>query len=298
MNLQQLEYFKNIAETGSFTESSKQLSITQPALSKAITKLENELNISLFKKNGRKIEITSFGKVFLSYVDKALIEIDKGIKELKEMKNDNESTIVISTTPRVGAHFMNFIISDFFNNNRNIKFQFNQQFVYDIIKDLRSGDINIGFFDSKDDILSYSDIEFLPIISQEYILIVPKEHKLSNKKEVSLKELSDESFIAFCENSRDKLSLYKDILGYTPKISIQSKGSNIISSSVEGLVAAGAGISIVPNTPMINTNVVSILKIREKLKHRVIYMGYSNESCKTDNSKKFKDFIKESIKCK
>ena len=58
MNLQQLEYFKTIAETENFTAASKVLCVTQPALSKSITKLEEELQVPLFEKNGRNIELT------------------------------------------------------------------------------------------------------------------------------------------------------------------------------------------------------------------------------------------------
>lgn len=64
MNLQQLEYFKVIAETKNFTVSSNILSVTQPALSKAISKLEKELDVKLFERDGRNIKITEFGNEF------------------------------------------------------------------------------------------------------------------------------------------------------------------------------------------------------------------------------------------
>lgn len=63
MNWQQLEYFKTIAETQNFTVAANLLSVTQPALSKAISKLEEELNVSLFEKNGRNIKLTRFGRL-------------------------------------------------------------------------------------------------------------------------------------------------------------------------------------------------------------------------------------------
>ena len=55
MNLQQLEYFKIIAEVENFTKASNLLSVSQPALSKAISKLEEELGVPLFEKSGRNI---------------------------------------------------------------------------------------------------------------------------------------------------------------------------------------------------------------------------------------------------
>ena len=88
MNLQQLEYFKVIAETKNFTEASNILSVTQPALSKAISKLEEELDVKLFQREGRNIKITKFGEAFLKYAKEALNEIERGKLKLKEMKNN------------------------------------------------------------------------------------------------------------------------------------------------------------------------------------------------------------------
>ena len=67
---------------------------------------------------------------------------------------------------------------------------------------------------------------------------------------------------------------YSEFLGYIPKISIRPSEASML----EGLVAAGAGISIVPNTPIINTNSVSILKIKEKIKDKTIYMGWLKDA--------------------
>ena len=98
MNLQQLEYFKVIAETKNFTTASNILSVTQPALSKAISKLEEELEVELFQREGRNIKITEFGEVFLKYAKNALSEIEIGKFKLQDMKNNNDKIISISST--------------------------------------------------------------------------------------------------------------------------------------------------------------------------------------------------------
>ena len=72
MNLQHLEYFITIAKTKNFTTASNILLVTQPALSKAISKLEEELEVPLFKKSGRNIELTRFGEVFLTHAQLAI----------------------------------------------------------------------------------------------------------------------------------------------------------------------------------------------------------------------------------
>ncbi|MDK2585021.1 LysR family transcriptional regulator [Romboutsia sedimentorum] len=291
MNLQQLQYLKSIAETENFTLSAQLLSVTQPALSKSISKLEDELNVPLFEKNGRNIKLTNFGKIFLSHTNIALAEIEKGVRELQDITNPNTGTISISSTSTVSTFFMPFIISGFLNINPDAKFQFNHQCVRSILKDLKSRKIDLGFYDSVDSIELNDEIESISIKKEEYVLIVPKNHSLSNKPEISLRDLKHESFVASCEVNKDKMISYSKSLGYIPKISIQPSDASML----EGLVAAGVGISIVPNTPLINTNIVSIIKIKENIKDRTIYMGWLKNSYMSPVAKAFKDYVISSI---
>lgn len=291
MNLQQLEYFKTIAETENFTTASDLLSVTQPALSKSISKLEEELKVPLFEKNGRNIKLTEYGEIFLSHTSIALAEIEKGVKKLQDITNPNTGTISISSTSNVGTHFMPFIISGFLNIYPDTQFRFSHQPICNIVNNLKTRKIDLGFYENIDKFDDHPEIESIPIKREDYVLIVPKNHTLSNKSEVSLKDLKDEFFVAFCEETKDKTLSYSDYLGYIPKISIHpSEGSML-----EGLVAAGAGISIVPNTPLINTNTVSIIKIKEKIKDRVIYMGWLKNSSISPVAQEFKNYVISSI---
>lgn len=291
MNLQQLEYLKIIAEVENFTKASNLLSVSQPALSKSISKLEEELGVPLFEKNGRNIKLTQFGKIFLSHTNVALLEIEKGIKELKDIINPSTGSISISSTSIVGTYFMPFIINDFLNKNPHTKFQFTHESVKNIIRSLKSRKIDLGFFECIYTLNIPDEIEYIPIKKEDYVLIVPKNHPLSKRSEVSLKELENEFFVVSCVGNKDKLLSYSKFLGYIPKISILPSESSML----EGLVAAGAGISIVLNTPFINTNTVSILKIKDKIKDTTIYMGWLKNSYMSPIAKLFKDYVISSV---
>jgi DNA-binding transcriptional LysR family regulator len=77
---QQLEYFRAVAKTEHFRKASEQLSISQPALSRSITKLEEELGISLFDRTGRSVKLNQFGRLFLKRVENGINEIEMGEK--------------------------------------------------------------------------------------------------------------------------------------------------------------------------------------------------------------------------
>lgn len=289
MNLQQLEYFKVIAKTRNFTRAANMLSVTQPALSKAVSKLEKELETPLFQRDGRNIRITKSGEVFLKYAELALFNIEKGIEELKDIQRNNEKNISISSTECIGATFIPFILSNFLNIKSDTKFQFNNSYKEEILQDLKYGKIDLGFFDDIKDIDNYPEIKVRLVKKDKYVLVVPKEHHLSNKTEVSLKDLKDESFVIFSKGCNKEKISYSEFIDYTPKISVQPSEASMLG----GLVAAGVGITIVPNTHILNTSKISILNIKENIGYKTIYMGWNKTLNKSETVLKFRDYVLE-----
>lgn len=287
MNLQQLEYFIKIYETKNFTEASNLLSVTQPALSKAISKLEQELDVPLFEREGRNIKVTKYGEAFFKYAECSLNEIERGKEKLADMKNNRENTISLGSTYCIGSTFMPFLISKFLSNNLNVKFNFNTESKEQILKDLKSGKIELGFFENIDEINNYPEIESKLIKEEDYVLIVSKNHPLSSKEEVSLEDLKDEYFVIFNNKGDDKKMSYSEFIGYTPKISAEPDEAGILA----GLVAEGAGIAIILNTPFINTNRISVLKIKDNIGHKNIYMAWNKDNFITTTTLEFKEYV-------
>ncbi|MDU4911650.1 LysR family transcriptional regulator [Clostridium baratii] len=287
MNLQQLEYFKVIAETKNFTTASNILSVTQPALSKAISKLEEELDVSLFEREGRNIKITKFGEVFLKYADSALREIERGKDKLQDMKKNNDRVISIASTHCIGATFIPFLISNFFNNKLQVKFNINNQPTEEILKDLKYGRVDFGFFDNIKEIENYPEIESILVKNEEYVLIVPKNHHLASKEEIYLNDLRDEYFIVYKDKAYEEKISYSDFIDYTPKILAEPDEGSVLA----GLVSSGAGVAIVLNTPIMNNNKLSVLKIKDNIGHKSIYMGWNKELYTFEIKKEFKEYV-------
>lgn len=292
MNLQHLEYFKVIAETKNFTIASNILSVTQPALSKAISKLEEELEVSLFEREGRNIKITKFGEVFLKYADSALIEIKRGKEKIQAMKDNNDHVISIASTHCIGATFIPFLVSSFFHDNLEARFNIINQSTEEILKDLKYGRVDFGFFDEIEKLKEFPKIEWMLVKKVEYVLIVPKNHRLASKEEVCLEDLKDEYFIAFKDKSSEQRISYSELIGYTPKILAEPNEGILIS----GLVAAGAGIAIVLNTPTINTNKISMIKIKDDIGAKSIYMGWNKGEYTSEIKNRFKEYVIGSTK--
>lgn len=291
MNLQQLQYFKVIAETKNFTTASNILLVSQPALSKAISKLEEELNVPLFEREGRNIKITKYGDVFLKYAESALNDIERGREKIQDMKNNNDRIISIASTYCIGSTIIPFLISNFLNSHMQTKFNFNNESTDEILKDLKYGKIDLGFFDDIKRINDYPEIEVSLVKKEEYVLIVPKNHYLSNKEEVYLKDLKEENFIVYNARDNEKKISYAELIGYTPKISVEPTEASMLAS----LVSAGAGISVVVNTPMININKISKIRIKDDIGYKKIYIGWNKENYISKIAEEFKEHVIKNI---
>lgn len=104
MNTDHLRYFQKLAEVGHYGKASKDLHITQPALSNSISKLERELGFPLFEKekeSGRSVALTIYGKEFKRHIDTALSEIDKAINVAGPRSLDASPTLVVGTVASI-----------------------------------------------------------------------------------------------------------------------------------------------------------------------------------------------------
>ena len=89
MELTQLKYFQAMAKCHHFTQAAEEMAVSQSALSRSIQKLEQELGVPLFEKNGRNVELTQFGEVFLKQVRQSLEILDGSVDYLHRIAAGN-----------------------------------------------------------------------------------------------------------------------------------------------------------------------------------------------------------------
>lgn len=98
MELLQLHYFRTVARTEHMTKAAQELCIAQPALSKTISRLEEDLGVPLFDRHRGRIRLNAFGKAFLDKVEKALTLLEEGRKEVSELAGLEQGSIHLATS--------------------------------------------------------------------------------------------------------------------------------------------------------------------------------------------------------
>lgn len=195
MNLSQLYYFRKLAELQHYTRAAKELYITQPALSDAIKTLERELGVPLFRREGRNVRLTRYGREFSVYVNNALMELDKGIAVMKEYTGSLTGTIKIGGMYTINGDYLPMLISAYHKEyGDQITFEVTQDFSIPLIKGMAEERYDVAFaaFWHEDATLTYE-----PVASYQLVVATTKDSPLAQKKKVSLNDLHGYEVITY-----------------------------------------------------------------------------------------------------
>lgn len=299
MNLYQLYYFRTLAKLEHYTKAAAQLSMTQPSLSHAISSLESELGVPLFKKHGRNIVLTKYGKLFLPYVENALNELEAGTKKIKELTSGTHGTVSVAFIYTLSAHFIPKLIAGFKNDEqcRNIKFLLQEGGT--ALEHCTAGLIR-GLKDEKFDLIFVSlipkdpDIEFIPICEQKLVALIPHDCPLASHETIDLKDTEPYPLIHYTS----KTGLKQEINRLFAKVNLVPKIYCEVEDeiSMAGLVAANMGISIVPESPNLQNFNIKIIPISNPWYTRVIYLGCMKDRNIASPVLKFKNYVIENAK--
>lgn len=295
MNLNHLNYFRVLAKLEHYTQAADKLSITQPSLSHAMSSLEKDLGTYLFEKQGRNIKLTKYGKLYFEYVDRALSELEKGEKKLRELTNASTGTIELGYIYTLGPTFVPMLIKKFVKTeeNQDIKFVFGQGTTKVLIEELKNEKFDMvlcSYVENED------GVDFIPIQNEELVVIVSNDHPLAKKDSIDLIDLDKYPFIGFSEKSgiRPLINNLFEKIDLNPNIICEVEEDNAIA----GLVEINYGIAVVPKISSLKNYNIKVLPIVNPTHERFIYLATLKNKYLTPSVNLFKNFIIEQSKDK
>ncbi len=244
MNLDYLDTFRELVRLGSFSAVAKNLSISQPAVSFQIQKLESDLGATLIDRSQKKLRLTDAGNRLLEYAKLVNHEHVKLQNDLDKLRTDVVGEINIASSTIPGEFLVPPLLGAFTSFHKNTTAHVDVMDSITVIDSVKHGDYKLGFCGStppeKDGLTSFR------IASDEIILIVSPSHPLATKKEVHFEELFDYALICREVTSGTRQSLEKsmansgfDFHKLKPRLVLPNTGA--VTSAVE----AGNGIAFI-----------------------------------------------------
>lgn len=236
MDLLQLQYFCTIAQYENITKASKALFVSQPNLSTSLSRLESDLGVKLFDRRRGKVSLTPSGQLFLNYAERALNELNAGIKAVQaETQEQGHRLRVVSTQ----QDFINEVLSRY-EPERQVRIKQITCANQDVYDRVMSDDADFGFYfgHPKGHIL-----EYIPMLSSERVVIVHADHPFAQKKFICAENLARESLICnYCRDDAEFLDNLGQTYEFTPQIIYECDNTQLEAA----LVGTGRGISISP----------------------------------------------------
>jgi len=292
MNWDHLKYFQKVALSQNFTLAAKELYITTAALSKAIHTLEKELGFPLFEKQGRNSVLTEYGMLFAQHVTAALEELDIGIQEVYNRVGLIKGHIKMSGNWTMSGGFLPERIKAFRTLYPEVTYFTKYEITSKVIRNVIDRMSDLGFCgDYSEEDENYSGLERTLLYTEELVIIVPKDHWMTNSKYVNFQELKNEDFISFrMVNAGGVYEAFYDLCvkhEFRPQIVYEAIDDHAVVSTV----AAGLGVALVPNSKYLSLRDVVAIPFRENKPIRHQYVIWRKNGYLAPVAKAFRDFV-------
>lgn len=241
METHQLRYFLAVAQTGRFTAAARQCNVSQPSLSIQVAKLEEELGGPLFERTRKGGKLTARGETFLPRAKAILAEMESAREDAKALSGLTLGKVGLGCMPTTGAHLLPPILTAFRKAHPKIQVQLKEESSPDLAKDLEQGEVELAILDEAG---LGTGLAHRTILTEDLLLALPARHSLAGKSALVLKEVSEEPFILMKPGHGFRqitLELFQKS-DLQPRVVFESGGIE----TVQALVAAGLGISLVP----------------------------------------------------
>lgn len=233
MELHQLECFVRTAELGSFTKAAKRLHISQPALSKNISLLENSLDVKLFDRNGKRFTLSATGKQVLELA-KSILDETQQIELLCQAEKTQNDPVMLRMM--CADDLFPRILKGFRQERPDVRVT-----LLPTIKTTSGEDSDILVFSTRD---AHHSAAFRSVLCEEIRLLVPPNHPLYHHEDVTLSELAGYSIISLREftDLRTLEDFYFEEAGVKPQRDIICDNP----AALQSILRTGVGVAMVP----------------------------------------------------
>ena len=244
MEIRQLRYFVNAAKTLNFTEAARLSNITQSTLSQQIKQLETELQVLLFHRLGKHIQLTAEGKLFWEDAQKILEDERQSLQRLADLNQLQGGTINIGIALGLGlSGLLTEVLTEYNKQYPHVKMCILQAAASHLPYMLRQHDIDIAMTFAQSE--KQEDIKEQPLFATRLCAVVNEHHVLSDKTEISLSQLAHQSLVL----PSDKLIVRQrlDAAAREQGVTLQPAVEIDDLSHIIYMVRGGRWISILPD---------------------------------------------------
>lgn len=238
MELSQLKYFLAVAEEENLSAAAKRLYLSQPALSRAIARLESELGVQLFDRSSNRIVLNENGRQFAHYLGRAEQELDNGVRSMRRQQDAETGDIAMSTS----SHgVLSKALTDYLVAHPALHLRQYIQSARQMQEMLIAREIDFSITSAR---FPVPEICWEPLMQDEFLVYVHHDHPLAHEKEVDFARLARERLIFYDYGleTTDILNELCALAGFSPDLFFAGNENEVPFE----LLSRGLGVFLVP----------------------------------------------------
>ncbi|MBS1005415.1 LysR family transcriptional regulator [Levilactobacillus brevis] len=246
MNLNQLRYFECVGRLENYTRAARELHVSQPSLTTAIHKLEAELKLTLFVKQGRHIVLTSTGQQLLLVVQQSLQTLDDGVAQVIATNSQQPIKLRVGCIPTVIGTFLPQVLHEFEQAHpQQVTFELHSVTTEQVQSGLaaKTFDLGIAAADTRE-----AGMHYQPLLKQPFIVIVAPTHPLANRRQLDLADLTDYPVLTYSPELLIGKKVQRTLQRQGVASQLKLRAAYPDELSIAGMVQSSLAVGLVADT--------------------------------------------------
>lgn len=237
----ELQAFVAVAERLSFRGAAEALSITQPALSRRVDKLEGVLQVRLLERTSRRVALTEAGRQFLDHARAAIAEMEMALGGITAAAAQRSAVVTVACVPSVANHVLPGALEVFARRFPNVRLRVLDESGAQVVQSVAQAhaDFGVSFTGAQE-----AEVDFKAIYTEQYVLAVRRDHPLAEHKQVAWADLSGVRLISVSSRSSNRVLFDNALAELKARPAVFCEVNHVTAALA--MAAAGVGVTAVP----------------------------------------------------
>lgn len=243
LTARQLQAVLAVAEYGSFIAAAAFLKTSQPALTRAIKRVEALLGVALFERSTRRVHITAAGREFIAVAERMLNDLRITVTSMREIAGEQRGQVILSCIMSMANGALPRIVARYRQDRPGVEMHVREGVHGTVLEDVRSGvaDLGVTYVDELPD-----GIAAIRLGAEAFKVVLPRAHPLARRRAIPLAALADEPLVSLPSDSRTRRTI--DAAASAAGITLRHAVTVTQFATTLSFVRAGVGLAIVPGS--------------------------------------------------
>lgn len=286
MLVRDLAWLVALAEAGQVTDAAAVLGVSQPTLSRALSRMEAEVGARLFERTASGVRPTPDGELVLDGARDVTQRWDRVLAELAARHDPDSGVVRLAFLDSMATSLVPRLLQAFHQHAPRVRLELRQEPSHVILDDLATGAAELAVTSPQP-----SEHAWWPLQEERLLVVVPPSHRLRSRRRVRLEELAEEDLVTTPVGFGYR-SLVEGLFaaaGVVPRVTFESADL----ATIEGLVSAGLGVALVPE-PFVGLTGSVGLTLTTPAARRVVGLTWRSDVPLSPAAARFRDFVRAS----